>query len=77
VESGNDLVLKASQKGITKNQVRQAVQMARELQFEVLTYYLIGFLDESVNEMQETYRFARGIASFFPIFPFQRPKPVC
>lgn len=75
VESGNDLVLKASQKGITKNQARQAVQMARELKFEVLAYYLIGFLDESVNEMQETYRFARELNTDYAAFAVLIPYP--
>jgi radical SAM superfamily enzyme YgiQ (UPF0313 family) len=75
IESGNELILKASRKGITKDQARNAVRMAQKLKFTVLTYYLVGFLDETLQDAQETYRLARELHTSYVAFALLIPYP--
>jgi radical SAM superfamily enzyme YgiQ (UPF0313 family) len=75
IESGNDLVLKASRKGITRDQARRAVQTAKGLKFEILTYYMIGFLDETLNDTRDTYQFARELDTDYVAFAVLVPYP--
>jgi radical SAM superfamily enzyme YgiQ (UPF0313 family) len=75
IESGNDLVLKNSRKGITKGQARNAVRMARQLKFEILTYYMIGFLDETLKDAEETYQLARELNTDYIAFAVLIPYP--
>ena len=75
IESGNELILKKSRKSITKNQARDAVRMAQKLGFEVLTYYMIGFPDETLKDAQETFQFARELDSDYVAFAVLIPYP--
>jgi radical SAM superfamily enzyme YgiQ (UPF0313 family) len=75
IESGNDLILKNSRKGITKDQARNAVRMARKLKFEILTYYMIGFLDETVKDAGDTYQLAMELNTDYVAFAILIPYP--
>lgn len=75
IESGNDLILKNSRKGITKDQARNAVRMARKLKFEILTYYMIGFLDETLKDAGDTYQLARELNTDYVAFAILIPYP--
>ena len=75
IESGNDLILKNSRKGITKDQARNAVRMARKLKFEILTYYMIGFLDETLKDAGDTYQLAMELNTDYVAFAILIPYP--
>lgn len=75
IESGNEEILKASRKGISKEQARRAVAMARQVGLEVLTYYMVGFLDETSQDAGDTSQFARELNSDYVAFAVLIPYP--
>lgn len=75
IESGNDEILKGSRKGITKDQAREAVRMAKQLDFEVLTYYMVGFLGETPQAANDTFKFAMELDSQYVAFAILIPYP--
>jgi len=75
IESGNERILRASRKGITKNQAREAIKLAKQLDFEVLTYYMVGFLDETLQDANETFEFALELDSHYVAFAILIPYP--
>jgi radical SAM superfamily enzyme YgiQ (UPF0313 family) len=75
IESGNDEILKASRKGITKDEARAAVAQAKRLGLEVLTYFMIGFPDETEREAQDTLRFAMELDPDYVAFAVLIPYP--
>jgi len=58
IESGNERILKVIKKDITKQQVRHAVKVAKEIPFEVGTIFMLGHPSETLDEMEETCEFA-------------------
>ena len=58
VESGNDGVLKAINKKIAVQQVRDVVRKTREYGFEILCDFMIGLPDEGEKEVEDTIRLA-------------------
>lgn len=75
VESGNDGVLARSGKGITKEQARQAVALAKELGLKVNAYFILGHPDETFSNMIETVRFAAELNPHFSAFGIMVPYP--
>jgi anaerobic magnesium-protoporphyrin IX monomethyl ester cyclase len=75
IESGNDRILRGSRKGITKDQARKAIRLAKELDFEVLTYYMVGFLDETLQDANDTFEFALELDSHYVAFAVLIPYP--
>ncbi len=58
VESGNDRILKSIKKGITKDKVREVFKMTKGAGLKCLAYFIIGFPDETMAEIEDTYNFA-------------------
>ncbi len=58
IESGNERILRVINKNITKQQVRHAVKVAKEIPFEVGTLFMLGHPSETMDEMEETCQFA-------------------
>ncbi len=58
IESGNERILKVINKNITKQQVRHAVKVAKEIPFVVGTLFMLGHPSETVQEMEETCQLA-------------------
>lgn len=75
VESGVDRVLKRMRKGITTQQARRAVALAKETGMTVLTYFMFGNLDESVEDMQRTIDFALELDADYSEFSITIPYP--
>jgi len=75
IETGNEKILRDCRKGITKEQARIAVSLAKEVGLEVLTYYMIGFLDETLKEAEDTLRFAMELDSEYVAFAILIPYP--
>jgi anaerobic magnesium-protoporphyrin IX monomethyl ester cyclase len=74
VESGSPEILKAVKKGITTDQVRQAVDVIKEFDVETYLYFITGFVEDTRETMRATQEFAKELdcyqTSFFMFTPF-------
>ncbi len=74
VESGDPYILKAIRKGITPDQVRKAVQVIKEFDIETYLYFILGFVEDTMETMRTTQEFAKELdcyqTSFFMFTPF-------
>ena len=61
VESGNPKILKMGKKGITLEQVRKAVKMAKKLGLKTESYFILGFPYETKKTAWDTINFARKL----------------
>lgn len=61
VESGSQRILNMVKKGITKEQVHNAVKMIKEVGIPFTIYLLIGFPGETDEEVRETLNFAKEL----------------
>ncbi|MBF0123320.1 MAG: radical SAM protein [Candidatus Omnitrophica bacterium] len=75
VESGNQTVLNNIGKGITLDQARKAVHLAKKVGFEVWGFFMLGFPDESEKEMAETIAFAKELDPHIAKFHVLKPYP--
>lgn len=75
IESGVQKVIDIMKKNITLEQAKQAVVGAKQLGFEVLTYYMFGNLNESIDDMNETIRFAISLPCDYAEFSITIPYP--
>lgn len=65
VESGNPEILKTSKKGITLEQVREAVKIANEVGIGVLSSFIIGLPGETEETIKETMDFAKSLGTYY------------
>ena len=65
VESGNQEILKASKKGITLEQVREATKIAKEVGIGVLSSFIIGLPGETEETIKETMDFAKSLGTYY------------
>lgn len=61
VESGNEKILKGSQKGITLKQVQNAVETAKNVGLRTSSYYILGLPNETKKTAFDTINFARKL----------------
>ena len=61
IESGNDDILRFIQKGITTNQVIEAVKWARQTGLEAKGFFMLGHLPDTHDTIRETIQFARSL----------------
>jgi radical SAM superfamily enzyme YgiQ (UPF0313 family) len=61
VETGDEEILRQTQKGTTLEQVRQAVSLAKKAGLKVGCYFIIGHPNETRESIGRTYRFAREL----------------
>lgn len=73
VESGVDRVIKAMKKHITTAQAEEAVRIAKKHGFTVLTYFMFGNIEESIEDMRKTIDFALSLNSDFAEFSITIP----
>ena len=69
VESGSDEVLKRVGKGITVDKIEKAVKIAHSSGIGVYVHIMVGFPDETVEELQETARLMERLAPMVKGFP--------
>ena len=73
IESGVEHVLGRMRKQITTHQARHAVAEAKAAGLTVLTYFMFGNLDESIDDMRETLRFALELNADYAEFSITIP----
>ena len=75
VESGNEEILKVIRKGISKDQVRRAMAMAKDLGFETWGFFIIGLYRETPETIRDTIDFAIELDPDFAKFLILKPFP--
>ncbi len=78
VESGNQYILDMTQKGITLEQSKEALRLAKKCNLKTFVTYLIGMPWDTRETIMQTFDFAREIdGDFFEVilpFPFPGTK---
>lgn len=73
IESGSERVLKLMKKGLSKEEVKEKVELLNRAGFRPIGYFIIGFPTETREEIEETIRFALELklyrAGFMPFHP--------
>ena len=75
IESGNPRVLTHIKKAETKERMEQAVREIQSLGFILNLTFIIGHPTETVEEMEDTFRFARGLNATYTQFHYFTPYP--
>jgi len=75
VESGNDDILKVIKKGITKDQVRKAMKLAKDLKFTTWGFFVIGFYKDTSKTIQDTLDFSIELDPDFAKYFILKPYP--
>lgn len=75
IESGSDRILAAMRKGITTAQAEHVVRLTKAHGFTVYADFMIGFPDETRQEILNTIAFARRINPDFVQFSITTPYP--
>ncbi len=65
VESGNEAMLRRIRKGITREQVREAVSLCREAGIIAHTSFIAGLPGETQETLAETEQFAAGLGALY------------
>jgi anaerobic magnesium-protoporphyrin IX monomethyl ester cyclase len=74
VETGNRELLRVIQKGITREQVREAVSLCKETGIIAHTSFVVGLPGETSDTLQETSEFAASLGSLYG-YHFLTPFP--
>ncbi len=74
VETGNPEMLKLIRKGITREQVREAVSLCRETGIIAHTSFIVGLPGETPETLRETGEFAASLGSLYG-YHFLAPFP--
>jgi radical SAM superfamily enzyme YgiQ (UPF0313 family) len=75
VESGNSKVLENLRKGITVNQAREALKMAKKAKIVTFAYFMLGSPGETEREMEESIELAKELNPDFVQFLITTPFP--
>ena len=75
IESGSDRVLKLIKKGVTKDQIRRGVKLAKDVGIDVRGFFMMGFPTEIREEVLETIEFAKELGVDVAQFMVSTPYP--
>jgi anaerobic magnesium-protoporphyrin IX monomethyl ester cyclase len=75
IESGVPRILKLIRKNATREQLLQAARDTQEAGLSLTTYYMVGHPTETRHEMEQTFQFAREVASDMVQMAFHTPYP--
>jgi radical SAM superfamily enzyme YgiQ (UPF0313 family) len=75
IESGNDRVLKLVKKGITKDQVRKAIRIAKDIGLETWGFFILGLPGDTEASIRDTVDFAIELDPKYAKFVFLKPFP--
>jgi radical SAM superfamily enzyme YgiQ (UPF0313 family) len=73
IESGSERILKMIKKNLSKEKIREKIELMDRMGFQPIGYFILGFPTETREEMQETIDFAMALklyrAAFTPLIP--------
>jgi radical SAM superfamily enzyme YgiQ (UPF0313 family) len=75
VESANPEVLKATNKKITLEKIREGVTLAKRMGFETACFFMFGLPGEKAEQFDNTLEFARDLNPTYASFHFAVPFP--
>ncbi len=75
IESGVERTLAKMKKQISPDKARNAVRYAKAAGLTVCTHFIIGYLDETADEMKQTIEFALELDADFAEFSILVPLP--
>ncbi len=75
VESGSEKILKSINKNITVDEVKRAIAMAKKYKYELLTFFMIGNLDETIEDVQMTFDLAKELNTDYALVSIAIPYP--
>jgi radical SAM superfamily enzyme YgiQ (UPF0313 family) len=75
VESGSDKTLKTMKKSTTVDAARRVFSMTRKAGIRSCATFIIGFPQETEQDMEETFDFAKEINADYTAFYFLTPYP--
>lgn len=75
IESGNEEILKRVRKGITLEQVEQALRWSHQARIRNWGYFIIGLPGETEETIQQTIRFAKRLPLDLALFHIAAPHP--
>jgi len=75
VESGSQRILNLMRKGITMEQVIDAIRWTKEVGIETLASYIIGFPGETEEDIEETIALAKKLNTDYAQFSLATPYP--
>jgi radical SAM superfamily enzyme YgiQ (UPF0313 family) len=75
IESGSEKVLKKMRKGFTKDDVRRTFSWTKEAKIGIRAYFILGMIDETTKEMEETIDFAIELEPDIASFTLWVPLP--
>jgi len=61
IESGSQRILEAMQKRLTKEKISEKISLIRKVGLEVIGFFIIGYPDETKEDILETFRFAESL----------------
>jgi len=75
IETGSERVAKIIKKGISKDRVRQAVQLAKDTGLDTWGFFIIGLPGDDEKSVEETIKFAIELNLKFAKFLILKPFP--
>lgn len=75
IESGNEEILRREHKGITKNQIIEAIETTKNMGIKTLGFFIIGHKGESKDTIKETIKFSKELPLDYVQFFHMVVKP--
>lgn len=75
IETGNERVLKLIKKGITKDQCRKAMSIARAIGLETWCFFMLGLPGDDAESIKDTVNFAIELDPKYAKFLILKPFP--
>jgi anaerobic magnesium-protoporphyrin IX monomethyl ester cyclase len=75
VETGSEKIRRSLNKGITFEQVEQGLKLSREAGLQTVCFFMFGLPGETLEDMEQTIRFARKLNPTYASFHIALPYP--
>jgi radical SAM superfamily enzyme YgiQ (UPF0313 family) len=75
IENGNDRILKLIKKQLDLNVAKKNLELAKKMNINVLSSFMIGLPSEAISEIDNTIKFATTLPLTYATFPIFTPYP--
>jgi anaerobic magnesium-protoporphyrin IX monomethyl ester cyclase len=75
MEAGNNRILKVIKKNTTIERVKQVIQWTKDVNMEILTYFMIGHPTETIEDIRDTMELAKQLDPNYVHFTIFCPYP--